>query len=179
MTGLYRYRYSPGMVEVSELLRDARRDAGLSQHALANRAGTSQPAVARYESGVSTPTVSTLRRLLAATGRDLVLSSEPVDSRALDGPTGRRVTERREAVLEVLREHGAWQPRIFGSVARGEDRADSDLDLLVELPRPDYIGLGELRAVLEGLLGVPVDLVVPQLLRPEVLARAIDEAVAL
>ena len=58
------------------LLGEARRGAGLSQRGLAKRAGTSQPAVARYENGVATPSWETLHRLMAACGRRLRLSAE-------------------------------------------------------------------------------------------------------
>jgi transcriptional regulator with XRE-family HTH domain len=53
----------------SDTLREMRRRTGLSQRALAGRAGTSQPAVARYESGASTPSWKTLERLAAACGQ--------------------------------------------------------------------------------------------------------------
>ncbi len=55
-----------------------RRDARLSQRALARRAGTSQPAVARYERSAATPSWETLQRLAAACGQSLRLSAEPV-----------------------------------------------------------------------------------------------------
>jgi transcriptional regulator with XRE-family HTH domain len=60
------------------LVRDVRLAAGLSQRALAQRAGTSQPAVARYEGGVATPSLETLQRLVAACGQRLQLSTEVV-----------------------------------------------------------------------------------------------------
>jgi transcriptional regulator with XRE-family HTH domain len=60
------------------LLREVRRTAGLSQRALARRAGTSQPAVARYERGTGTPSWETLQRLASACGRRLRLVAEPV-----------------------------------------------------------------------------------------------------
>jgi uncharacterized protein len=56
------------------LLRRARTRAGLSQRALAGRAGTSQAAVAAIETGRKDPTVATLQRLLAAAGSTLVLA---------------------------------------------------------------------------------------------------------
>lgn len=60
------------------LVRDARLAAGLSQRALAQRAGTSQPAIARYERGVAAPSLETLQRLMAACGRRLRLDTEPI-----------------------------------------------------------------------------------------------------
>ncbi len=56
-------------MDVGRFLREIRVEADLTQAALANRAGTSQAAVARYESGVTSPAVATLERLLAACGR--------------------------------------------------------------------------------------------------------------
>jgi uncharacterized protein len=60
------------------LVRELRLAAGLSQRALARRAGTSQPAVARYERGASTPSWETLQRLAGACGQRLRISAEPV-----------------------------------------------------------------------------------------------------
>ncbi len=50
--------------------------AGLSQRALAQRAGTSQPAVARYERGTATPSWETLERIAHACGRRLRIDSQ-------------------------------------------------------------------------------------------------------
>lgn len=61
---------SPG-----ELLHDLRLAAGLSQRALARQAKTSQPAIARYESGATTPSWETLQRLANACGRWVKISS--------------------------------------------------------------------------------------------------------
>lgn len=66
-------------MDAVQLLRDARRRAGLSQRELAVRAGVSQPAVARLESGRHSPSLATLERLLSACGERLVLGSVPVD----------------------------------------------------------------------------------------------------
>jgi transcriptional regulator with XRE-family HTH domain len=63
---------------VDEMVRELRSGAGISQRALATRAGTSQPAIARYERGTATPSWDTLQRLAAACGRRLRLRSEPV-----------------------------------------------------------------------------------------------------
>ena len=68
---------------VWKLLRDARLDAGLTQREVAERAGTSQPAIARYEAGRSLPDIDTLQRLLMACGRRLVLTADPVDAQHL------------------------------------------------------------------------------------------------
>jgi uncharacterized protein len=68
---------------VAALLRDARRSAGLTQAALAERAGTSQAVVARIETRVSQPDLSTLSRLLLAAGRTLTLTTTPIGTEEL------------------------------------------------------------------------------------------------
>ena len=55
----------------AELIREARRAAGLTMAELAERAGTSKPTVSRYENGLVDPRVETLDRLLRACGRGL------------------------------------------------------------------------------------------------------------
>lgn len=58
---------------VWSLIREARSRAGLSQVELASRAGTSQPAIARYERARAMPDLSTLHRLIEACGLELEL----------------------------------------------------------------------------------------------------------
>lgn len=66
------------MKSPNTLVHELRLAAGLSQRALARRAGTSQPAVARYERGAATPAWETLQRLAAACGRRLRITVEVV-----------------------------------------------------------------------------------------------------
>jgi uncharacterized protein len=165
-------------MDVAELLREARADAGLTQRELARRARTSQAAIARYETGVATPSIATLRRLLAAAGRELVISAEPRRA-PFTGPVGRLVEARRPQLERVLVQHGARRPRVFGSVARGDDHERSDLDLLVDVDPADYVGLEELRLAVEDALGLPVDLAIESLLRDDVRERSLAEAVPL
>ena len=60
---------------------DARNRAGLTQKELARRMGTTQPVVARLESGRVRPSMRTLERLARATGSRLLISFEPRDER--------------------------------------------------------------------------------------------------
>lgn len=89
-------------------------------------------------------------------------------------------TNHRETILRLVREHGARDPRIFGSVARGTATADSDIDLLVELePGRSLLDLGGLLMDLQQALGCPVDVVTVQGLRPRIRERVLREAVSL
>lgn len=70
-----------------DLVRSGRHRVGLSQRAMAARAGTSQSVVARIETGVTDPTFATARRLLAAAGLEAVCRLEPeaiLDTHMLD-----------------------------------------------------------------------------------------------
>ena len=167
----------------ASLLRQARQRAHLSQTDVARRAHVAQSVVSAYESGRREPALSTLVRLVAATGHRVVLGLEP-DPEARPGlpdtPLGRRLRQRRTAVLAVASRHGAENVRVFGSVARGEDQPDSDVDLLADLaPGTGLFELGAFERKLTEVLGVHVDLVPSDSLRPKVRAEAEAEAIPL
>jgi predicted nucleotidyltransferase len=72
---------------------------------------------------------------------------------------------------------GVLRLGVFGSVARGEQRADSDLDLLVELDRKTFDRYMDLKVFLEDILSAHVDLVLHDRLRPELKERILAELV--
>jgi len=87
---------------------------------------------------------------------------------------------RRNDILSVAARHGARNVRVFGSVARGEARPDSDVDILVDMePGRSLFDLGGLLYDLQTLLGVDVDVVTEKGLRPRIRARVMQEAVPL
>lgn len=68
-------------------------------------------------------------------------------------------------------------PRVFGSVARGDDRPDSDIDILVDaLPGTTLFHIGGLMEELKELLGVKVDVMTPGDFSPRVRQQVLDEA---
>lgn len=81
--------------EVGDLLRRARRSARLTQRALARAAGTSQAAIARYETGAVLPELRTLARLLEVCGSRLTLRLAPLKT----GRTGRETAAVRPVVM--------------------------------------------------------------------------------
>lgn len=86
----------------------------------------------------------------------------------------------RAAVLRIARKFGARSVRLFGSLAREEADAASDIDLLVELePGRSLLDLGGMQFELEALLGRHVDVVTERGLRPRIRDRVLREAVPL
>lgn len=150
---------------VAVLLRDARLSAGLTQGELAERARTSQPAVAAYESGRRTPVLSTLSRLLAACGREVVLDTRSMDA----GGAQDVVAESRAKLIDAALALGVTNVRVFGSTARDDTTASSDVDLLVDLlPGRTLIDLAAFRADAEAILGVAVDVATLDLLKEHI-----------
>jgi predicted nucleotidyltransferase len=87
---------------------------------------------------------------------------------------------RREEILQIAARHGAYNVRIFGSVARGEADAASDVDMLVEMESGrSLLDLGGLLTDLEAMLGCKVDVVTERGLRPRIRDRVLREAVSL
>ena len=80
--------------------------------------------------------------------------------RALRVPTVARVRGQRSALLSAAARRGLTELGVFGSVARGDADADSDVDLLVQPgPRTSLFDLAGFMAEAEALLSSPVDVI--------------------
>jgi hypothetical protein len=116
----------------------------MTQGELAVRSGVRQPNIAAYENGKRVPSSAMLERLVGA--------ARPRASV--------QVRRHREEILRLARANHATDVLVFGSVARGDDTADSDVDLLVTFDAEatvfDQAGL---IAELEALLARHVDVV--------------------
>lgn len=86
----------------------------------------------------------------------------------------------REEILRIAAQYGAYNVRVFGSVARGEATPESDVDFLVELEPErtllDQIGLMQ---SLEKLLGRKVDVIEPETLHELIKDKVLRESVVL
>ena len=92
---------------------------------------------------------------------------------------GELLKERRNEILRIAAQYGAHNVRVFGSVARGEADAASDIDFLVEMqPGRSLLDLGGLQADLEALLGCRVDVVTEKGLKTRIRGRVLAEAVS-
>jgi uncharacterized protein len=124
--------------------------AGMTQRQIARAVGRSQPEVAR------------------------LLRFQPASAR------GRALVDRRAEVLRAAADAGFRDVRVFGSVVRGEDGPDSDIDFLV-VPPPEVslFDLARLERTLSDLLGCRVEVVPAGQLRPGIRDEVLAEAVRL
>lgn len=87
---------------------------------------------------------------------------------------------KREEILQIAAKYGAYNIRIFGSVARREADVNSDVDFLVEMePGRSLFDLGGLLMELQEILGCEVDVVTEKGLRSRIRERVLNEAVPL
>ncbi|WP_156759189.1 helix-turn-helix domain-containing protein [Microbacterium karelineae] len=128
----------------SALIRAARADAALTQAELARRAGLRQPSLAQMESGARGVSPEMLERVL----------------RAADFRPSLSLAEHASEISRLAAEHGLTNVRVFGSVLRGDDHFDSDIDLLVTAdPRVDLFDIALFADRVQRLTGFHVDVV--------------------
>ena len=126
--------------------------------------------------------MTTLAGLVEVTGLELevrIRAPRPRIDR-LTGPVGSRVRRNRRRVVETAAAFGITHLQVFGSVARGEDHPDSDVDFLADIPRSlGLLELGRAREELESILKTRVDLVPADGLKPDVAKRVSKDLVPL
>ncbi len=85
-----------------------------------------------------------------------------------------------DALARLCREHGVRRLRVFGSAARGDERPDSDVDLIVEFGRPaGFVELVRLERLLADVFGRSVDLVTEPGLDPYIRGSVLSSATVL
>jgi predicted nucleotidyltransferase len=90
------------------------------------------------------------------------------------------IVQHRAEILAVAAQHGARAIRLFGSVARGDARADSDVDVLIDLePGRSLLDLIAIKQDLEDILGRSVDVVTEAAISPYLRQRVLAEAIPL
>ncbi|HUY10837.1 MAG TPA: nucleotidyltransferase domain-containing protein [Candidatus Dormibacteraeota bacterium] len=146
---------------LGSLIRKGRIQAGLSAMELATHAGVTESAIRKIESGDSKEPSF---RVGVRIARALSVSPESLAGmQATVGANGAALPK----VLRTLREHrarlyelGVRHASVFGSVARGEERNDSDIDILIEVPQRGFslLDLSGVALYLEEALGRSVDI---------------------
>ncbi|MBP0029505.1 nucleotidyltransferase family protein [Roseofilum sp. Guam] len=89
--------------------------------------------------------------------------------------------EKREQILELAEKHGAFNVRVFGSVARGEETEESDIDFLIDydLERiSSWFPVGLIHD-LQDLLGCKIDVVTESGLKPRVRDNVLQDCIQL
>ncbi|MDQ1571615.1 MAG: uncharacterized protein QOF79_2289 [Actinomycetota bacterium] len=158
-------------------IRDARMRAQMSQTELAARASMAQSVVSAYESSRREPSVEMLRKLVGAAGFELQLELTPSKTKS---PLQTVVDQNRLRLVRSLSKLGARNVRLFGSVARGDDGPESDIDLLVDInSNVGLFALGQMRGEAERILANSVDIVPANSLKPDVADRVLAEAIPL
>jgi predicted nucleotidyltransferase len=90
------------------------------------------------------------------------------------------LSDKREEILKIAAGHGARKVRVFGSVARGEARPDSDIDLLVDLePGRSLLDIIAIKQDIEDLLGCEVDVVTEAAISPPIREQMLKDVVNL
>lgn len=89
-----------------------------------------------------------------------------------------KLQEKRSEILKIAEQHGAFNVRIFGSVARGEETPQSDIDFLIDYDREKITPWfpGGLLMDLQDLLGRKVDILTEQGISPWIRERILAEA---
>jgi predicted nucleotidyltransferase len=88
--------------------------------------------------------------------------------------------QHREAIRQLVEQAGMRNPRVFGSVVRGEDREDSDLDILIDpAPRASLLAMERLQAQLAKTTGIKIDLRTPEEIHPKFRNKVLAEAASL
>jgi predicted nucleotidyltransferase len=97
-----------------------------------------------------------------------------------DPTVGDTIREKREAIIRIANRHGATEVRLIGSVARGEPRPDSDVDLLVTWGEgTSLLDQAALMLELEKLLGRKVDIASDGWVKPALRESVYRDAIAL
>lgn len=163
-------------------------DRGWSQRRIAAAVGRSQPEVARLLRATQAPPVEYAFTMPTSTEVEQAPESQNAEPEPAElEPIERRsstltwvLRDKREEIVRIAASHGAHNVRVFGSVARGEDDADSDIDFLVDADAASSTyDPTRIIVELERMLDRAVDVVEADSLWPRVARKALPEAVPL
>jgi len=111
--------------------------------------------------------------------KELDKKEKEADSKLIVKKKNKEVEKIKEKIREVLKKNKVKKAGIFGSYARGEQKDNSDIDLLVEIDDKDMslLGFVNIKLVLQDILGKKVDLVEYSAIKPRIKQRVLDEQI--
>jgi predicted nucleotidyltransferase len=182
------------ILDIGSALVAARRAAGISQRELGERVGSVQQQIARWEAtGYRTASLEHVDAVARALGYERLPGSLPLAAEAQAAYTtpselapgatppvrdlGEIAARIRAHAREIQERYGIVRIGVIGSFAAGEQTDSSDVDLLVEMPKPGGFLFIEAADYMEQILGRKVDFLEPsalnERLRPRILRGAI------
>ena len=177
-------------LDIGPALIAARHAAGMSQRELGSAIGVAQPQIARWEtSGCRNASLERVDAVAEASGyaaAKLPIAAEARGTYAVSALTpavtpvrdlGEIAARVRAHGRELRERFGIVRIGVFGSFAYGGQTDTSDVDLLVEMPRPGGFLFVEAAQYIEDLLGRDVDFIEPHALHPRMHDRVLREAV--
>ncbi|MGB4442738.1 MAG: nucleotidyltransferase domain-containing protein [Coriobacteriia bacterium] len=177
-------------LDIGSALPAARRAAGMSQRELGAAVGVAQQQVARWEASgyrnASLERVDAVVRALGCETTELPLAAEARATYTVEtvAPAVTPVRDLGEIAArirahdrELKEQYGIVRIGVFGSFVHGEQTAESDVDLLVEMPKPGGFLFVEAAQYMEDLLGRDVDFIEPHALHPRMHDRVLRETV--
>jgi len=176
--------YPGGETSIGGALHRLRMRTGRSLREVAAQGAITAARLSRIENGHVDPRISTVMAILASLGASLgdlaVAAGRLPNEIARDDRPIEIVLRHRSEIHALVTSHGASHPRVFGSVARGTAGPGSDIDLLVDLePGRTLFDLAALRAELESLLAMPVDVVPCARLADDIRSEIMADSLAL
>jgi len=158
---------APTIARIGTEVRAARKARGWSTRAAAARLGLSVRFLNELERGKATARLDKVAQALEGLGLELaVVPRETLEARE-------QVLARKPLLRTIAVARGVRSLSLFGSAARGEANAASDLDFLVELQEGrSLVDLVGVKRDLEALFGRRVDVFTPNSLKPKILAAA-------
>ena len=167
----------------AQVLRDSRQLGGLTQAQLSTRSGITQPVISAYERGRREPGAETFLMLIEAAGLDFIIRVPTNTYRhptLPDSAQTRALVKHRQRIVDLVTEHHASNVRIFGSVARGEAKPDSDIDVLVDFEKgATLFDLSGLTEKLRELLHFKIDVAPYRSLKPALINQVNKENIPL
>jgi predicted nucleotidyltransferase len=159
--------------ELGRFLREARLARGLSQQQIAVELGTSQAYVSELETGKDSLALTRVFDLIRLTGITLKVELPEIPLRHAIS-----LSIDETALATICGKYGVAELAVFGSVASGTARADSDIDVLYTLRDGVRLGwaINDFSDDLVNLFGRPVDLVSKKALHPRLRSKVLSEA---